>query len=192
MNPFEPSSDRPHDKTTPKRKVVSKFVWKNIRKAIGRDEAKEQIRSGVSRCWGAFCERLASVVITGEFSTGMLPSPFNYPLEAVRFCNVSSRGRNVWEDLTLRLCKGVWLIELVLNPVIVLNLLFDLGILLLSIFVYKEKKSPLALWVAIAFCIFALSYTLTILGLGSQTILIPLRSLGYLSVMAGLILQLKK
>lgn len=82
--------------------------------------------------------------------------------------------------------------DLALDPVIVLNLLFDLGILFLSIFVYKEKKGPLVLWVGIAFCIFAVSYVLTILGLGSQTILIPLRATGYLSVMAGLFLQRRK
>lgn len=81
---------------------------------------------------------------------------------------------------------------LVLDPVVVLNLLFDLGILFLSIFVYKRKRGPLVLWVGIAFCIFAVSYLLTILGLGSQTILIPLRAIGYLSVMAGLILQRRK
>ncbi len=84
------------------------------------------------------------------------------------------------------------MIELVLDPVIVLNLLFDLGILFLSIFVYREKKGPLVLWVAIAFCIFAFSYALTILGLGLQTILIPLRTIGYLSIIAGLILQRRK
>lgn len=82
--------------------------------------------------------------------------------------------------------------ELVLDPVIVLNLLFDLAILFLSIFVYKEKKGPLVLWVTIAFCIFAISYVLTILGFGSQTILIPLRAIGYLSVLAGLILQWRR
>lgn len=81
---------------------------------------------------------------------------------------------------------------MVLDPVIVLNLLFDLAILFLSVFVYKEKKAPLVLWVAIAFCIFAISYVLTILGFGSQTILIPLRAIGYLSVLAGLILQWRR
>jgi len=81
---------------------------------------------------------------------------------------------------------------LVLDPIIVMNLLFDLGILFLSFIVYKVQKGPLVLWVGIAFTIFALSYALTILGFGSQTILIPLRAIGYLSVISGLVLERKK
>lgn len=80
-------------------------------------------------------------------------------------------------------------VEFALDPVIVMNLLFDLAILILGIFVYNERKAVLALWVAIGFCFFATSYALTILGLGDSLILIPLRALGYLSIIAGLILH---
>ena len=78
-----------------------------------------------------------------------------------------------------------------MDPVTVLNLLFDLVIFLLGLLVYKEKKGVLALWVAVAFLLFAVSYVLTIVGVGNSIILIPLRALGYLSVIVGLILQRK-
>jgi high-affinity Fe2+/Pb2+ permease len=78
-----------------------------------------------------------------------------------------------------------------MDPVIVLNLLFDLVIFLLGLLVYKEKKNILPLWVAVAFLLFAVSYALTIVGIGNSLILIPLRALGYLSVIVGLILQRK-
>jgi len=78
-----------------------------------------------------------------------------------------------------------------MDPVIVLNLLFDLVIFFLGLLVYKEKKNVLPLWVAVAFLLFAVSYALTIVGIGNSLILIPLRALGYLSVIVGLILQRK-
>ena len=80
-------------------------------------------------------------------------------------------------------------VELALDPVIIMNLLFDLAILILGIFVYNEKKVVLALWIAIGFCFFAISYVLSILGFVDSLILIPLRALGYLSILAGLILH---
>jgi len=76
-----------------------------------------------------------------------------------------------------------------LDPVTVMNLLFDLTIFVLGLLVYREKKGVLPLWVAVAFGLFAISYALTIVGVGSSLILIPLRALGYLSVIAGLILH---
>ena len=73
-----------------------------------------------------------------------------------------------------------------------MNLLFDLAILLIGIFVYRKGGNVLALWVAVAFCLFAISYVLTILGFGNSLFLIPLRAFGYLSVIAGLILLHKR
>ena len=72
-----------------------------------------------------------------------------------------------------------------------MNLLFDLVILALSFMAYKERKSPLLLWLGIAFCLFAVSYVLTILGVASTLALVPLRAVGYLSVIAGLVLDRK-
>ena len=76
-----------------------------------------------------------------------------------------------------------------MDPVTVLNLVFDLIIFLLGLVVYRAKKSVLSLWVAIAFLLFAISYVLTIAGAGDPTILIPLRAIGYICVIVGLLLQ---
>jgi predicted membrane protein len=78
-----------------------------------------------------------------------------------------------------------------MDPVTVLNLLFDLVIFALGLLVYKEKKGVLPLWVAVAFLLFAVSYAFTIVGVENAIILIPLRAVGYLSVIVGLILQRK-
>ena len=88
-------------------------------------------------------------------------------------------------------CEVAGRVELRMDPVTALNLLFDLIIFLLGLFVYREKKGVLPLWVAVAFLLFAVSYALTIIGVGSSLILIPIRTLGYLSVIVGLILQRK-
>lgn len=79
-----------------------------------------------------------------------------------------------------------------MDPVTAMNLLFDLAILFIGVFVYRKGRNVLALWVAVAFCLFAISYVLTIIGVGNSLFLIPLRALGYLSVMAGLILLFKR
>jgi len=78
-----------------------------------------------------------------------------------------------------------------MDPVTVLNLLFDLVIFILGLVVYKGRKSMLSLWVAVAFLFFAISYVLTLVGAGNPMILIPLRTLGYVLVIVGLILQRK-
>jgi hypothetical protein len=78
-----------------------------------------------------------------------------------------------------------------LDPVAVMNLFFGLVIFLLGLLVYRKKKGLLPLCVAVAFCLFAVSYVLTIAGVGSSLILLPLRALGYLLVIAGLILHRK-
>jgi len=70
--------------------------------------------------------------------------------------------------------------------------LFDVIIVVLAIFTYLHRKGALVMWVGTAFFFFALSYALTILGMSSSLILIPLRTLGYLSVIVGLILHRKK
>jgi len=70
-----------------------------------------------------------------------------------------------------------------------MNLSFDVIIAAVAIFGYIKKRSVLVQWIFFAFCLFAVSYVLVILGIGSQEILIPLRAAGYLSVIAGLVLQ---
>jgi len=78
-----------------------------------------------------------------------------------------------------------------LDPIVVMNLVFDLVILALAIFVRMKRRIVLILWIAIAFGFFAVSYILTIVGLSSPLILTPVRAVGYLSVIAGLVLQSK-
>ena len=72
-----------------------------------------------------------------------------------------------------------------------MNLVFDIVIFCLGLVVYSTKKVVLSIWVAIAFLLFAISYALTIAGAGVPMILIPLRAIGYICVIVGLILQRK-
>ena len=76
-----------------------------------------------------------------------------------------------------------------MDPVVGMNLVFDVVIVLLSIYAYEKKKGVLLLWISVAFSFFAVSYVLTILGLANSLFLIPLRAVGYLSVIAGLALH---
>ncbi len=80
---------------------------------------------------------------------------------------------------------------LVLDPITVLNLVFDLIIVGLGAFAYFKLKSAVGGLISVGFGFFAISYVLTILGYGSATtVLVPLRVLGYLSVIAALCLCL--
>jgi hypothetical protein len=70
-----------------------------------------------------------------------------------------------------------------------MNLVFDVVIVLLSAYAYLRKRGALLLWIAVAFGFFAISYVLTILAVGGSLILIPLRAVGYLSIIAGVALH---
>lgn len=76
-----------------------------------------------------------------------------------------------------------------MDPVVAMNLLFDVIIVLLSVYAYGRKRGTLLVWVAVGFSFFGASYVLTILGLGDSLILIPLRAVGYLSIIAGVVLH---
>ena len=78
-----------------------------------------------------------------------------------------------------------------MDPVTTLNLTFDIIIFLLGLVVYGTKKNVLSLWVAIAFLLFGISYALTVAGAGDPMILLPLRTIGYICLIVGLILQRK-
>ena len=55
----------------------------------------------------------------------------------------------------------------------------------------RERKEYLALYVAAGFGLFAISHALTLLGYGNvQAMIIPIRVLGYLAVIAGLVFLL--
>jgi hypothetical protein len=74
-----------------------------------------------------------------------------------------------------------------LDPVTAMNLLFDVVIVLLGVYAYDKKRVTVLLGIALGFCFFAISYVLTILGFGASLILIPLRAVGYLSIIVGLV-----
>ena len=78
-----------------------------------------------------------------------------------------------------------------LNPIDATNLILAATILILGIWIYERKKETLALYVAAGFGLFAVSHVLTILGYGDvQALMLPIRVLGYLAVIAGLIILL--
>jgi hypothetical protein len=76
-----------------------------------------------------------------------------------------------------------------ISIVTVINLAFDLAIICFGIFASKRRKSAIGFWIGAGFCMFAISYVITILGYGSvNSVLVPLRAIGYLAVIAGLYL----
>ena len=78
-----------------------------------------------------------------------------------------------------------------LNPIDATNLILAVTILILGIRIYEWKKETLALYVAAGFGLFAVSHVLTILGYGDvQALMLPIRVLGYLAVIAGLVVLL--
>jgi hypothetical protein len=80
---------------------------------------------------------------------------------------------------------------LVFDPVTVLNLCFDVVILALGAVAFVRVRGSVGLLVGIGFGFFAISYILTIFGYGSATVvLLPIRVVGYLSVIVGLCLYL--
>ena len=76
-----------------------------------------------------------------------------------------------------------------MDPVVAMNLLFDVVILAFSAYAYRKKRGTILAWITVAFCFFTTSYVLTLLGFGVSLILIPLRAVGYLSIIAGLVLH---
>ena len=76
---------------------------------------------------------------------------------------------------------------LVLDPVIIVNLIFCIIIVALGIVGYKKVKSTVPLYIAAAFGLFGISHFATILGYASSlTALVIIRSLAYLVVIYAL------
>lgn len=75
-----------------------------------------------------------------------------------------------------------------LDVTTILNLCFDLIIVVLGLLAFKRKQYVLALYVALGFAMFALSYVEVIIGLSSSNIsVIFLRILGYLVIIYALL-----
>jgi hypothetical protein len=80
-----------------------------------------------------------------------------------------------------------------LDPTTLLNLVFAVIILILGILVFRKKKMVLALYVAIAFGLFAISHLATLLGAASTEIsIIVIRALGYLVVIYAMVREFMK
>jgi len=80
-----------------------------------------------------------------------------------------------------------------LDPTTILNLIFTVIILVLGIWVFRKKEIVLALYVAIAFGLFAISHLAILLGAAStETSIIVIRALGYLVVIYALIRESMK
>ena len=80
-----------------------------------------------------------------------------------------------------------------LDPTTLLNLVFAVIILILGILVFRKKKMVLALYVAIAFGLFAISHLANLLGAASTEIsIIVIRALGYLVVIYAMVREFMK
>jgi hypothetical protein len=71
-----------------------------------------------------------------------------------------------------------------------INLIFSVIIVILGLWVFKIKKYLLALYISIAFALFAITHLAMLLGTASNNILIiTFRSLGYLVIIFALFIE---
>jgi uncharacterized membrane protein (UPF0136 family) len=72
--------------------------------------------------------------------------------------------------------------------VTIINLVLTTVILILGIWAFVKRKSDVALYIGIAFGLFAVSHALTLAGLAAslETLLIVVRIIGYLLVIVAL------
>ena len=71
--------------------------------------------------------------------------------------------------------------------VTIINLVLTTVILILGIWAFVKRKSDVALYIGIAFGLFAVSHALTLAGLAAtlETLLIVIRTIGYLLVIVA-------
>ena len=71
-----------------------------------------------------------------------------------------------------------------------INLIFSVLIVILGLWVFKIKNYLLALYIALAFALFAITHLAILLGTASTNILIiTFRSLGYLVIIFALFIE---
>ncbi len=77
------------------------------------------------------------------------------------------------------------------DPISLMNLIFGVIIAILGFWVYRVKKNTLALYVALGFGLFAISWLDILLGATSSSniSIIVIRALGYLVVILALIIE---
>ena len=74
-----------------------------------------------------------------------------------------------------------------MDPTLILNFVFAVIIVILGLWVFKTKKLLLALYIALAFGLFAISHLAILLGTPTNSIsIIVIRALGYLVVIYAL------
>ena len=80
------------------------------------------------------------------------------------------------------------------DPVITTNFVLCIVILILGIWAYAKKKGDAALYIGIAFGLFAVSHLMTLLGLAASltVFLIVIRLIAYLLVVFALCVKLAK
>ena len=80
------------------------------------------------------------------------------------------------------------------DPIITTNFLLCIVILALGTWAYAKKKGDAALYIGIAFGLFAVSHLITLLGLaaGLTVFLIIIRLIAYLLVVVALCVKLAK
>lgn len=80
------------------------------------------------------------------------------------------------------------------DPITAVNLVLSLAIFLLAIAAYVKRKHQMAMYIGIAFALFALSHLLTLLGMATAltTFLIIVRTLAYLVVIYALLMLWKR
>jgi hypothetical protein len=78
-------------------------------------------------------------------------------------------------------------IYLAVDTTTLVNFIFSVIVLILGFWVYRAKKIVLALYIALAFALFAISHLAILLGTPSANIsILIIRSLGYLVIIYAL------
>ena len=81
----------------------------------------------------------------------------------------------------------------VLTETVIMNVVLTLVISIMGVWTYMKKKSMLSLYVGVAFVFFLVSHILTLLGYGNVgMVILPLRGIGYLVIVYGLYVRLRR
>jgi hypothetical protein len=75
-----------------------------------------------------------------------------------------------------------------MDPTVILNFVFAVIIVILGIWVFRAKKMVIALYIALAFALFAISHLSILMGIPDTNISIMVtRALGYLVIIFALV-----
>jgi hypothetical protein len=75
-----------------------------------------------------------------------------------------------------------------MDPTVILNFIFAVIIVILGIWVFRAKKLVIALYISLAFALFAISHLSILMGIPDTNIsIIITRALGYLVIIYALV-----